>query len=39
VLHIEMPRPPKPARLVAAVTVLVGYDNVARLFTVYQKIS
>jgi hypothetical protein len=34
VLHTEMPRPPVAARLIAAVTVLVGYDNVARLFTV-----
>jgi hypothetical protein len=38
ILHTVMPRPPpKAARLVAAVTVLVGYDNVVRVFTVYEK--
>jgi hypothetical protein len=31
-----MPRPPATARLVAAVTVLVGYDNVACVFTVFE---
>lgn len=37
ILHYVAPRPPKGTKLVALVTVLVGYKNRARLYSVYEK--
>jgi len=39
ILHIEPLRPPKRARFVASIAVLVGFDNVVRVFSVYEKPS
>lgn len=36
-LHYIAPRPPAGVRFVACITVLTGFENRARLFTVYEK--
>jgi hypothetical protein len=38
VLHTTWPRPPKNHKLVAAVGVLMGYGNVIRIYSVYEKV-
>lgn len=37
ILHYQWPTPPKDAICVAVVTVLVGYGNKARLYSVFEK--
>ena len=37
IIHYIWPKPPKNARLVATIQVLCGYNNRARLFSVYEK--
>ena len=39
VLHYLLPRPPKDARFIAAVAVIVGYDNRVRVFSVFERAS
>jgi hypothetical protein len=36
-LHYVFPRPPKDARLVAVIHVLVGYGNRSRVYSVFEK--
>jgi hypothetical protein len=36
-LHYVFPRPPKDARLVAVIHVLVGYGNRSRIYSVFEK--
>jgi hypothetical protein len=37
ILHVVPPRPPAGTRFVAAVTVIVGFDNAVRMFSVFEK--
>ena len=39
ILHYMIPSPPKGAVFVAAICVLVGYNNRARMFSVFEKSS
>ena len=38
-LHYEFPRPPKWAKLVACVGVLMGYCNRVRLYSVFERVT
>ena len=37
ILHYVAPRPPREVKFVASVSVLVGYENRVRLFSVYER--
>ena len=37
ILHLVAPQAPKGSRFVACITVLTGFNNRARLFSVYEK--
>ncbi len=39
VLHYLWPQPPKHARSIAAVAVLMGFNNRARVFSVFEKLG
>lgn len=39
ILHYEWPRPPKTARSVAVVGVLVGFSNRIRCFSVFERLT
>lgn len=39
ILHYEWPRPPKDARSVAVVGVLVGFSNRIRCFSVFERVA
>ncbi len=38
VLHYVVPRPPATARFVAAVMVMVGFNNRVRVYSVFERI-
>lgn len=37
IIHYVLPQPPKGARFVAAVSVLCGFNNRARLYSVFER--